>query len=312
MFVSEALAVSAAFCIALSGMLIAELKGRVDVMRLARWQMVAAFVMTGAASIAVAGWRTLEAWQIGLLAASGFFGIIIASTTYFAAIYMAGPRVTALLFSLTSPVALALGYAVFGETISAWQGFGIALVLAGIVLAIGVPRRFGGAGDGPPPNVSVDAPLPHAAPVAPARTFQLGVLLGVVTAVGQAVGSLLARPAMAAGVEPFTAMAVRSGVAALFFLALLALPVAALHRPYRFRLADLGLGVGSAFFGTGLGMSLLMAALASGNVGIVSTLSSMTPVVILPMVWLRSGIAPPLRAWIGAGLAVIGTALISL
>jgi drug/metabolite transporter (DMT)-like permease len=107
-------------------------------------------------------------------------------------------------------------------------------------------------------------------------------------------------------------MAVRSGVAAAFFLALALVPLAALRKPYRFRLADLGLGVGSAFFGTGLGMSLLMAALAHGNVGIVSTLSSMTPVLILPMVWARTRVAPPLLAWVGAGLAVAGTALISL
>lgn len=311
MFVSEILAVSAALCIALSGMMVSELQGRVDVVRLARWQMLAAFAMTAAASLAVQGWRTLEPWQAGLLCASGFFGIIIASTTYFAAIYAAGPRVTALLFSLTSPFALALGYLALGETITARQGLGVGLVLAGIVLAIGLPRRFGGKGDSVP-TVSVDAPLPHDVPVAPMRTFRIGVILGIVTALGQAVGSLLARPAMAAGVEPFTAMAVRSGVAAVFFVALLAVPIAALHRPYRFRLSDAGLGLGSAFFGTGLGMSLLMAALATGNVGIVSTLSSMTPVVILPMVWLRSGIAPPLRAWIGAALAVAGTALISI
>lgn len=311
MLVSELLAIAAATCIALSGMLISELKGRVDVVRLARWQMYAATAMTGFASLAVGGWRTLDAGHAALLAASGFSGIIIASTTYFGAIYAAGPRVTALLFSLTSPIALLLGYAVLGETVSARQGAGVACVLAGIVLAIGMPRRFGGTGRGEP-VVAVDAPLPHAAPVAPSRTFGLGIALGIVTAIGQAVGSLLARPAMAAGVEPFTAMAVRAGVSAVFFTLILAVPVAALHRPYRFRLADLGLGVGSAFFGTGLGMSLLMAALARGNVGIVSTLSSMTPVVILPMVWLRSGKAPSPNAWIGAGLAVFGTALISL
>jgi drug/metabolite transporter (DMT)-like permease len=308
---SELLAIAAAACIATSGMLISELKGRVDVLRLARWQMLAAFAMTGAASLAAGGWRTLDAGSAGLLAASGLSGIIIASTTYFAAIYAAGPRVTALLFSLTSPIALGLGYAILGETISMRQGLGVACVLAGIVLAIGLPRRFGGRGSSLP-AVSVDAPLPHEAPVAPARTFRLGVALGIVTAIGQAGGSLLARPAMAAGVEPFTAMAVRSGVAAVFFVLLALAPAAALRKPYRLRLADLGLGVGSAFFGTGLGMSLLMAALARGNVGIVSTLSSMTPVVILPMVWLRSGKVPTPNAWLGAGLAVTGTALISL
>jgi hypothetical protein len=38
----------------------------------------------------------------------------------------------------------------------------------------------------------------------------------------------------------------------------------------------------------------------------------MTPILILPMVWFRSGIAPNAQAWLGAILAVAGTALISL
>ena len=140
----------------------------------------------------------------------------------------------------------------------------------------------------------------------------LGIALGVITALGQALGSLVARPAMEAGVEPFAAMAVRSGVAALFFLAIALLPFKRLHQPYKLRSGDIGIAVASAFFGTGLGMSLLMAALANGNVGIVTTLSSMTPIMILPMVWARTGVAPVAAAWAGALLAVAGTALISL
>jgi drug/metabolite transporter (DMT)-like permease len=279
-------------------MLVMELNGRVDVFRLARWNMLAALAMTSAASLAVGGWRALAVWQAGLLAASSLFGIIIATTAYYATIYTAGPRNTALLFSLASPFALLLGYFVLGETIGWRQALGILLVLCGIVLAIGRPQ--------PRPALRLEPPGPKAG--IPWR----GIGLGVLTAAGQAIGSLLARPAMAAGVEPFTAMAVRSGVAAVFFSGLAMLPLAALHRPYRFALRDLGTSMAAAFVGTGLGMSLLMAALAHGNVGTVSTLSSMTPVVILPMVWVRSGIAPPRTAWAGAFLAVAGTALISL
>jgi drug/metabolite transporter (DMT)-like permease len=281
-------------------MLVMELNGRVDVFRLARWNMVSALIMTGAASLAIGGWRALAAWQVGLLAASSLFGIIIATTAYYATIYAAGPRNTALLFSLASPFALALGYFALGETIGPQQALGIFLVLCGIVLAIGRPPKQGA--------LQVAPPGPTASTGVPWR----GIGLGVLTAAGQAIGSLLARPAMAAGVEPFTAMAVCSGVAAAFFSALAMLPLAALSRPYRFALRDLGTSVAAAFVGTGLGMSLLMAALAHGNVGTVSTPSSMTPVVILPMVWLRSGVAPPRRAWAGAFLAVAGTALIGL
>jgi drug/metabolite transporter (DMT)-like permease len=140
----------------------------------------------------------------------------------------------------------------------------------------------------------------------------IGIALGVTTALCQALGSLVVRPAMEGGVDPVAAMAVRSGLGAAFFVLLALIPLPMLRRPYRFRSEDLGIGVASAIIGTGLGMSLLMGALATGNVGIVTTLSSMTPIMILPMVWIRSGVAPAGGAWLGAALAVAGTALISL
>lgn len=287
--VSETLAIAAAFCIALSSMFLSELNGRVPLFQLARWQMLAAFAMTGLVSLILGGWRTVGPVQFWQLAASSMAGIALASTTYFATIYAVGPRITALLFSLTAPFAVALGYLVFGETITLWQGLGVLLVLGGIVLAIGLPAE------------------------AKAGAFRLwpGVGFGIITAFGQAVGSLFARPAMAAGVEPFTAMALRSGLAGLVFLALSFTPIAANSRqPVQW--GAFGLASASAFVGTGLGMSLLMAALHSGNVGIVSTLSSMTPIVILTMVWIRSSRPPTLSAWMGAALAISGTALISL
>ena len=301
MFISETYAIAASFCFALSSMLLGELKGRVPLFQVARWQMVATFVMTGLVSFALGGWRSVGAVQFWQLAGSSFAGIMIASTTYFATIYAVGPRITALLFSLTAPFAVALGYLVYGEVITARQGLGVALVLAGILLALDI---FGSKAD-----------AAFAARQAPAPGwrwgFWLGILFGVITALGQAVGSLLARPAMAAGVEPFTAMAVRSGLAAVLFLVLSATPLGrSSHAPGN--LSALALVVGSAFVGTTLGMSLLMAALHAGNVGIVSTLSSMTPVLILPMVWVKNRHRPKAIAWVGAAFAIAGTALISL
>ena len=308
-FISEAFAIASALCIALSAMLLSELKGQVPLFQLARWQMVAACVMTGLVSLVVGGWRTVGLWEFWLLAASGVAGIAIAGTTYFATIYAVGPRITALLFALTAPFALALGYAALGETINASQGIGVVLVLGGVVLAIGVPGRFLKRSDSDP------AIPEEAAAIMPPSTIAgrmwPGICLGVITALGQAVGSLLARPAMAAGVEPFTAMALRSGLAALIFVALSATPIGrGPQSPVEFR--SLALAVVSAFVGTALGMSLLMAALHGGNVGIVSTLSSMTPVLILPMVWIRSRRRPTSAAWFGALLAIAGTALISM
>jgi drug/metabolite transporter (DMT)-like permease len=292
-------------------MFISELKGRVPLLRLARWQMIAGFAMTSLIA-ARGGWPSISLWQFEMLAASSLFGIALASTTYFAAIYAVGPRLTALLFSLTSPFALGLGYLFLGETITLPQALGIGHVLAGIMLAIGMPRRFRASGM-PAPELPVIAPatIPLAIPPAPPLKGPLlpGIALGIVTALGQALGSMFARPVMASGMEPFAAMAIRSGLAALFFITLLAFPVG--RTTTIARRSDLTLAVTSAFFGTVLGMSLLMAALHGGNVGIVSTLSSMTPVLILPMVWLRTGETPSMSAWLGAALAILGTGLIS-
>jgi drug/metabolite transporter (DMT)-like permease len=105
-------------------------------------------------------------------------------------------------------------------------------------------------------------------------------------------------------------MAVRSGLGFGFYVALMVLPFARAARlPDMQGLRAIG---GSAFLGIFLGMSLMMAALAVGNVGIVATLTSTTPVLILPLIWIVTGKAPALPGWIGAGLAVLGTGLISL
>lgn len=308
MFISEAYAIAASFCFGLSSMFLSELKGRVPLFQLARWQMFATLAMTGLISIVLGGWRTVGPLQFWQLAGSSFAGIVIASTTYFATIYAVGPRITALLFSLTAPFALALGYVFYGEVISGWQGVGIGMVLAGVLLALDIHESFKGQVAGGPERSP--KPIDRPGPVF-SWGFWPGIILGVVTALGQAVGSLLARPAMAAGVEPFTAMAVRSGLAAILFLALSATPLGRNSRePVRY--AALGLVIASAFVGTTLGMSLLMAALQHGNVGVVSTLSSMTPILILPMVWIRTSKRPDAAAWAGALMAICGTALISL
>jgi drug/metabolite transporter (DMT)-like permease len=292
---SEVFAILAAACTAGSGMLIGETAGRVDVFRFGRWNMVTTFIFCAALALLIGGWRNLELWQFELLAGSSASGIMLASSTYYAAIYSAGPRITALLFSLTAPFALAFGYLVLGETIDLRQGLGVAVVLAGVALAV-----MGGKRSKPEERKTTPA----------VRVPWQGIAFGVLTALGQAGSVLLARPAMASGVEPFTAMAVRSGLAALFYCSLMA--IKALRRPYQFARRDLAMAVGSAILGTALGMALLMAALAHGNVGIVSTLSSMTPVMILPMVWFRHRVRPSAWAWLGAVLAVVGVALISL
>lgn len=68
--------------------------------------------------------------------------------------------------------------------------------------------------------------------------------------------------------------------------------------------------IGSGVIGMGVGMTLVMFALTGGEAGIVSTLSSAAPVVMLPVLWMTSQERPALGAWIGALIVFFGTALI--
>ena len=98
---------------------------------------------------------------------------------------------------------------------------------------------------------------------------------------------------MAAGLDPFAASMLRVGVAAVCLTVLIALPIPAVKPkgPLTWRVAALTALTG--ILALAIGMTLLLFALSGGKVGIVSTLSATSPVIILPMLWARSGSAPP-------------------
>lgn len=284
------LSLGAAAAFAAAAMFIDRVPGTVGPLQLSRWQMGLAFLMTAAIALALGGWRSLDLQMVLWLAASSASGIMLGALTYIATIQFTGPRISALLFTTASPFALVLGYGFRGETVSLPQAAGVGLIVAGIALAVMGPKGDEGA--------------------TTPRPLWIGVSLGLMTSFAQALGSLFARPAMLAGADPVAAMAVRSGAGALFFLLLLALPaLRPVARPPLPAIRQIGW---SAASGMVVGMSLLMAALAVGDVGIVTTLSSTTPILILPMVWFVSGRVPGVMAWAGAALAVAGTALISM
>jgi drug/metabolite transporter (DMT)-like permease len=64
------------------------------------------------------------------------------------------------------------------------------------------------------------------------------------------------------------------------------------------------------FIGYIAAVSLQLYALRSYDAGVVAVLSSMAPVLMLPMIWATSGDRPPWSAWLGAILAVLGAGII--
>jgi drug/metabolite transporter (DMT)-like permease len=139
-----------------------------------------------------------------------------------------------------------------------------------------------------------------------------GVALGLLAALCQAVSSLIAKPVMVTGVDPIAATAVRVSATCIAQFALLWSGFAA-ARAQQQATPRILLQVGwIGFLGMGVGMTFILLALQHGDVGLVAILSSVSPVLVLPLLWWRLGRAPASGAWLGAGLTVLGTALVLL
>jgi drug/metabolite transporter (DMT)-like permease len=292
----ELAAVGAAACWALTAIISAAPAGHLGALAFNRVRQVSVTVLLAIFVLATGTWQQLDAANIGPLALSGLIGIFLGDTLLFAALNRVGPRRSGVLFALNAPIAAVLGFVVLGEGLSGQAILGIALTVCGVVLAI----LFGKRRDQLHAWEAVKGPL------------WVGVAFGLGAATGQAVGSIIAKPVMAAGTDPFLASMVRVGVAAFCLSVLIAMPVPAVKPKGPLTLSVAFVTILTGILALGIGMTLLLFALSGGNVGIVSTLSATSPVIILPMLWLKTGERPAGGAWVGAALVVIGMGFIFL
>ena len=228
-------------------------------------------------------------------------GIFIGDTALFGAVQRLGPRRASVLFATHAAFSAALGFVVLGERMGLQAALGGALTMAGVMSATVLGRH---------------KEEQHAWE-SDHGSLHLGITLGLVAALGQAVSTLIAKPVMSAqagamAVDPFAASAVRVSVACLAHYGLLWLGVGAArahHPPTRRVILQTAL---NGFIGMGLGMTFILMALQKGDVGTVAILSSVSPVLVLPLLWWQLGRAPAWGAWLGAGLTVGGTGMILL
>ncbi|MBN9235077.1 MULTISPECIES: DMT family transporter [Phyllobacteriaceae] len=292
--IHELAALGAAVCWALTGIISAGPAGHLGAPAFNRVRQIFVTAMLALYVLATGAWRELDAANVWPLLASGLIGIFIGDTLLFATLNRVGPRRSGILFALNAPIAAMLGWLLLGETLSTKAVFGIALIVGGVLLAI----LFGKRRSQLHQWETVKGPL------------WIGVALGLGAATGQAIGSIIARPVMATGIDPFLASMLRVGIAAAFLSILIQLPIPALKPkgPLTWKVAALTALTG--ILALAIGMTLLLFALSGGKVGIVSTLSATSPVIILPLLWLRTGERPAAGAWAGAALVVAGMALI--
>jgi drug/metabolite transporter (DMT)-like permease len=292
--IHELAALAAATCWALTGLIASVPAGHLGALAFNRLRQVFGTLFLAVYVLVTGSWTALTWELVPLLVLSGLLGIFVGDSLLFTALNRLGPRRAGILFAFNAPMAAVLGWLVLGERLSAMAVAGIAVTASGIALAI----LFGHRGRASEGLEAIRGSL------------VVGVAIGLGAALGQAGGIIIAKPLMAQGLDPFLASLVRVGIAAACLSVVLQLPFDSVKPKGALTWKMTGLTASVGFLGLGVGMTLLLFALAGGKTGIVSTLSATTPVIILPLLWLKTGQRPAAGAWVGAGLVVAGMALL--
>lgn len=270
--------------------------------------IIAFAVLTLAHALITGSWiPAVSGPQLLALAASGLIGLAICDQALFTAFVDVGPR-RALLIMTTSPLwAVGFGWAFLGETPTPLRGLGVILIVAGVATVVLERRPTGGD----------TARHPHAL---------RGAVLAAAAAALQAVGLLLSKQGITAhddspAVGELGATLVRMvfgvlGVAPILLVAWMRRHSRssgeARGRRVGSRPIGLALAATGAVTGPILGVWLQLVSVNAVSVGVAQALSSLAPVLILPVTVLVLRERVPLLGWAGAALAVGGSALLFL
>lgn len=261
-----------------------------------RWRMLCASVLLWLIAAVSGGWVTLAVDSLAVLVLSGVIGIFIGDTALFAAMNRLGPRRAGVLFATHSLFSVILAYFFLGETQWGWTLAGSSLLISGVMIAIFFGKR----------KTELHA--------WEANQSQLksGVALGLLAALCQAVATLMLKPLMETDIDAVAASAVRMSTAFVLhqLIFMLGFKVTRAYLPMNKKVFLLVLA--NAALSMVLGMTLILQALRYGDAGMVAILSSVSPVIVLPLLWLVYKRSPAWGAWLGASLTVLGTVLILL
>jgi drug/metabolite transporter (DMT)-like permease len=228
-----------------------------------------------------------------ILGLSGFFGFFLADICLFKAFLLIGPRLTLLVQSLVPPMAAILSYAWLGDDLTPRHW------LAMLVTVVGVGW------------VVLEQPDADAQP-RPPRQLAWGIVLAVIAAAAQAIGLVLSKQ----GIGRYDAVAatlIRVLGSMIGYVVLVTLwrrwpaMLAAARNARAMAVVTFGALVGPF---AGVVMSLI--ALRHCHAGVVATIISTMPVLILPFVILLYHEKVSLRALGGAILSILGVALLVL
>jgi len=251
-----------------------------------RTQLVSAAMILVVGAGATGAWTSVDWGFWPLYVTASLAGVVVGNLAMTACLRRGGPRRSQLLQATVGPLSACLAWLILGEHFTWNMLVGGAVVVAGIIMAI----LYGSTKD---PHDALKSPLVAV------------IAFGLLSATAQAIGLIAMKPVLDAGADPLAASAIRTGLAAIA-ITVLALWPAQFVEPVSKRTPGVVVStIVSGTLGYVVAVSLLLVALKSGNTGIAAVVGSLSPVVMLPIIW-RMSRRPPWQAWLGAGVVVLG------
>ncbi|KJR47712.1 hypothetical protein UF75_1912 [Desulfosporosinus sp. I2] len=226
------------------------------------------------------------------LTISGLIGFVIGDLFLFQAYVQVGSRISMLIMSTVPPITAIAGFVLMGERITLLGLAGMLITISGIALVILTKS-------------STDKKIEFTHPIK-------GLIYAFIGALGQAFGLVFSKFGMGS-YNPVAATQIRI-IAAIFGFAVV-ITVSKNWENVYIALKDSkamkNISIGS-FFGPFIGVSLSLLAVQHAPTGIVSTIMSITPILIIPVsiLFLKERVFP--KEIIGAFISLIGVSLLFL
>jgi drug/metabolite transporter (DMT)-like permease len=235
-----------------------------------------------------------EASRWGWLVPSGVIGFAISDALMFRSLWHLGAHRTSILMALIPLVSALLAWVTLGEKLAVLQIVGALLVVGGIALVVSSRAQGSGA-------------------KSRGQRVSFGVLCALGAVLTQSLRYILSKHGMMGGFPILSTSVIQifAATVAVWLMAALGGRIAGSFAPLRDRTAALSTIAGS-IAGPFFGVNFSLVALAAAPVGIASTLMAMPPVFLLPISYFVFKERITLRAIIGTGLAVGGTAWLFL
>ena len=223
---------------------------------------------------------------------SGLIGFVLGDLFLFQAYVVVGSRISMLIMSAVPPITALTGFFLLGERITLLDTIGMLITIGGIALVI-LTKKAGEK------KVKFSQPIK-------------GLVFAFLGACGQAFGLVLSKLGMGS-YDPFAATQIRIIAGIIGFIIVLTVlkswgkVILALKNSQAMKFISIG-----SIFGPFLGVSLSLLAVQHAPTGVVSTITSITPVLIIPISILlfKEKVSP--REVLGAFISLMGVSFLFL